>query len=591
MAGRIPQSFINDLLARIDIVDVVDGRVTLKKAGRDYQGLCPFHNEKSPSFTVAPEKQFYHCFGCGASGTALTFLMEFDRLDFVEAVETLARMAGVEVPREGGARREQDHGDLFGALSRAEKFFRDSLKAAPQAIEYLRGRGVVGIVARDFGLGYAPDSWNALREALADIPEKTLLEAGLLTRNDTGRVYDRFRGRVMFPIRDTRGRVIGFGGRVMGASDGPKYLNSPETPVFHKGRELYGLYEARRALRRIDRLIVVEGYMDAVALAQAGIANAVATLGTAATPEHFHKLYRYTEEVVCCFDGDNAGRKAAWRALESALPHLGEGRQLKFMFLPEGEDPDSLVRARGKDAFLALAAAALPAIEYLFGQLVEGLDLRNLDDRARLASLAMPHIDRVPQGILKDLMLLRLEESTGLSREQAQRVRGVSSQARGEPDGRRPGRPVAAGGGGTPEARLRPAGILQRRLLSHLLHRPALMLALPPDWRGRLCAHPDPDLLVEVARYVDQHPEAEPVEILGRWSGTAAHALLVQLLQSPLALDEHALQGEFTAGVEKLLGALDRAERQRLLAELRSEPSREKLQAYWARRRGDPAGN
>jgi len=390
MAGRIPQSFINDLLGRVDIVDIIDGRVALKKAGKDYQGLCPFHNEKSPSFTVAPEKQFYHCFGCGASGTALTFLMEFDRLEFVEAVETLARVAGVEVPREGGVRREQDHSDLYAVLARAEVYFRNALKESPEAIEYLKGRGVVGVVARDFGIGFAPEAWDGVRKALADAPEKTLLDAGLLIRNDSGKVYDRFRGRVMFPIRDTRGRVIGFGGRVMGQSDGPKYLNSPETPVFHKGRELYGLYEARRALRSIDRLIVVEGYMDTVALAQAGIANAVATLGTAATPEHFHKLYRYTEEVVCCFDGDNAGRKAAWRALESALPHLGEGRQLKFMFLPEGEDPDSLVRARGKEAFLELAAGALPAIEYLFGQLMDGLDLRNLDDRARLASLAMP---------------------------------------------------------------------------------------------------------------------------------------------------------------------------------------------------------
>ena len=290
MAGRIPQTFINDLLGRIDIVEVIDGRVALRKAGRDYQGLCPFHNEKTASFTVAPEKQFYHCFGCGASGTALTFIMEFDRLDFVEAVETLARMAGVEVPREGGTRREQDFSGLHVALARAETFFRDSLRRAPDTIEYLKGRGVTGVVARDFGIGYAPDSWDELRRALADLPEQALLEAGLLTRNDKGRVYDRFRGRVMFPIRDTRGRVIGFGGRVMAAGDGPKYLNSPETPVFHKGRELYGLYEARRALRRIDRLFVVEGYMDAVALAQAGVANVVATLGTAATPEHFHKL-------------------------------------------------------------------------------------------------------------------------------------------------------------------------------------------------------------------------------------------------------------------------------------------------------------
>jgi DNA primase len=599
MAGRIPQSFINDLLARIDIVDVIDGRVALKKAGKNYQGLCPFHNEKTASFSVAPDKQFYHCFGCGASGTALTFLMEFDRLEFVEAVETLARMAGVEVPREGGARPQQDHGNLYAALARAERYFREALKSAPDAIAYLRQRGVSGIAARDFGIGFAPDAWDGLRKALADLPEQALLDAGLLIRNDAGRVYDRFRGRIMFPIRDTRGRVIGFGGRVMGQGDGPKYLNSPETPVFRKGRELYGLYEARLALRRIDRLIVVEGYMDAVALAQAGIANAVATLGTAATPEHFQKLYRYTEEVVCCFDGDNAGRQAAWRALESALPQLGEGRQLKFMFLPEGEDPDSLVRAQGKEAFLTLAAGALPAIEYLFDRLAQGLELRSLDDRARLASLAMPHIDRVPLGILKDLMLARLSELTGLSPDSALRARGVS----GGPGGRNPGRPVAArpaaaGGRASPkpgaktagDARARVAGRLQQRLLGYLVHRPALLLAVPPAARQRLCAHPEPDLLVEVVRYVDGHPEADAVEILGRWAGTAAHPVLVDLLKAPVALEEHALQGEFTAGVDKLLEAQERSERRRLIEEMRDAPTREKFREFWSLRQGGALG-
>ncbi|MBX3705055.1 MAG: DNA primase [Pseudomonadales bacterium] len=580
MAGRIPQDFINDLLARIDIVDVIDGRVALKKAGKNYQGLCPFHSEKTASFSVAPDKQFYHCFGCGASGTALTFLMEFDRLEFVEAVEALARIAGVEVPREGGGRREtDDQRALFDALQRAEAHFREALKGAAEAIAYLRKRGVAGVVARDFGIGFAADAWDGLRKALSAVPEATLVEAGLLIRNDSGRVYDRFRGRIMFPIRDTRGRVIGFGGRVMGQGDGPKYLNSPETPVFHKGRELYGLYEARRALRQIDRLLVVEGYMDVVALAQSGIANAVATLGTSATPEHFQKLYRYTEEVVCCFDGDNAGRQAAWRALESALPQLGEGRQLKFMFLPEGEDPDSLVRAEGREAFLARVAGALPAIEYLFDRLADGLDLASLDDRARLASLAMPHIERVPPGFLKDLMLGRLRAVTGLESRAVPRARGAPA--------RQPGRPVAAGGANPdPSSALqRPGGRLQERLLGYLLHKPTLLLAVAPESRARLAAHPAPDLFVEVARYLEGNPEAEPVEILGRWSGTAAHAVLVRLLQAPLALDQHALQGEFTDGVEKLIAGLAREERRRILAEMREAPSREKLAEFWSRRR------
>ena len=319
MAGRIPQSFINDLLARTDIVDVIDARVQLKKAGKNYQARCPFHDEKTPSFSVSPDKQFYHCFGCGVSGTALTFLLEHDRLEFVEAVETLARLAGMEVPREGGASRpERDNSALFAVLAKAEQVYRGALKSSGEAVSYLQARGLTGVVARDFGIGFAPDEWQTLRDSLgedATVTEALLLEAGLLIRHENGRTYDRFRGRIMFPIRDTRGRVIGFGGRVLGNQDGPKYLNSPETPIFHKGRELYGLYEARQALRRIDRLIVVEGYMDVVALAQSGVANAVATLGTATTAEHFQKLYRYAAEVVCCFDGDRAGRQAAWRAL------------------------------------------------------------------------------------------------------------------------------------------------------------------------------------------------------------------------------------------------------------------------------------
>ena len=408
MAGRIPQSFINDLLGRTDIVDLIDARVKLKKAGRNYKACCPFHDEKTPSFSVNPDRQFYYCFGCQASGTALTFLMEHDRLEFVEAVETLARLAGVEVPRDAdaGAPR-QDHGRLHALLGRAATVYQERLKAAPPAIDYLKGRGLTGVVARDFGIGYAPDAWHTLEEAFGDDPEASrakLLEVGLLTENDRGRVYDRFRDRIMFPIRDVRGRVIGFGGRLLGNAEGPKYLNSPETPVFKKGQELYGLFEARNALRRIEQLILVEGYMDVVALAQAGVANAVATLGTASTTEHFRKLYRYCDEVVCCFDGDPAGRRAAWKAVENALPTLSDGRQLKVMFLPDGEDPDTLVRSEGRDAYLTRVAGATSGIDYLFSELENGLDLSQLDDRARLASLAAPFIDRVPDGVLKMLM-------------------------------------------------------------------------------------------------------------------------------------------------------------------------------------------
>ena len=579
MAGRIPQAFINDLLARIDIVDIVDSRLTLKKAGKNYQALCPFHNEKTPSFSVSPDKQFYHCFGCGASGTALTFLMEFDRMEFVEAVESLARTAGVEVPREQGARPMKDHTDLYGLMTTAERYFRKSLKASQEAIDYLKRRGLTGETARDFGIGYAPDAWDGLIRALEPVPQAQLLKAGLVTQNEKGRVYDRFRGRVMFPIRDTRGRIIGFGGRVVGGQEGPKYMNSPETPLFHKGRELYGLYEARRALRRLDRLIVVEGYMDVVALAQSGIANAVATLGTAATPEHFQKLYRYTEEVVCCFDGDAAGRKAAWRALESALPVLGEGRQLKFMFLPEGDDPDSLVREQGKKAFLQLAAGSQPAIEYLFARLAEGLDLTSIDDQARLASLAAPHIERVPEGILKQLMGNRLQTLTGLA------PAGVGGRSAAATTGSRPRGPSG------PTSRR--VSALSRRLLGSLLRKPALLHALPAPTRVALLGLKDglkggfkdrgaeSDLFLEIVNYIDEKPDADVTEILGRWSGTADHPTLLALLDQPAALAEGALQAEFSDGVDRYLGLRSRADRQKMLAEVRKEPSREKFAAFW----------
>ncbi|MEM1231587.1 MAG: DNA primase, partial [Pseudomonadota bacterium] len=348
--ARIPQSFINDLLDRVDIVEVIDARVKLKKAGRDYQARCPFHNEKTPSFTVSPTKQFYHCFGCGESGTALTFLMEHDRMEFVEAVETLASLVGLEVPREATARSDPKERSLYDLLKEASLLYQAELRQSPVAIDYLKGRGLTGIVARDFGVGYAPDAWDRTLTAFRGRSEE-LLKAGLITRNDRGRSYDRFRNRIMFPIRDTRGRTIGFGGRVLSAEDSPKYLNSPETPLFQKSRELYGLYEARRALRKLTRFVVVEGYMDVVALAQHGVPYAVATLGTATNEMHFQKLFRYAPEVICCFDGDRAGRQAARKALESALPTLEDGRQLKFVFMPDGEDPDSLIRTQGQAAF------------------------------------------------------------------------------------------------------------------------------------------------------------------------------------------------------------------------------------------------
>lgn len=348
MAGRIPQSFIDDLLVRTDIVELIDSRVRLKKAGKNYQACCPFHNEKSPSFTVSQEKQFYHCFGCGAHGNAIGFVMEYDGLEFPDAIEELASLHGMQVPREqtaGGSSHSQPavSKDLFELMNQIARFYESNLKNAPQAVEYLKGRGLTGEVVKRFNIGYAPGDWDQVRRRFGASRdhEQLLISGGMLIPRDSGPgSYDRFRDRIMFPIRDKRGRVIGFGGRVLG--DGtPKYLNSPETPIFHKGRELFGLYEVKQAHKDPRRILVVEGYMDVVALGQYDIDYAVAALGTATTSDHIHTLFRTTAEVVCCYDGDNAGREAAWRALDNALSHLQDGRELKFVFLPDGEDPDS----------------------------------------------------------------------------------------------------------------------------------------------------------------------------------------------------------------------------------------------------------
>ena len=364
--GLIPQDFINDLLERVDVSDVVGARIELKKAGREYKALCPFHGEKTPSFHVVPDKGFYHCFGCGAHGTALTFLLEHDRLEFVEAVEALASMAGVEVPREEGPRRRDDRrSKLLDIVDRADRYYRQQLRQHPErarAVEYLKGRGLDGETARTFGIGYAPPGYHNLAAALGggDDLMRLMEEAGLVARPDDGREpYDRFRDRIVFPIRDTRGRTIGFGGRVLG--DGkPKYLNSPETPLFHKGQELYGLFECRRAVRDPDRVLLVEGYMDVVGLAQAGIRECCAALGTAATDAHLKKLFRLAPEVVFCFDGDAAGRRAADKAVRTALDVLEDGVSVRLLFLPDGEDPDTLVRKEGEAAFRARLAKAVP---------------------------------------------------------------------------------------------------------------------------------------------------------------------------------------------------------------------------------------
>ena len=536
LAGRIPQHFINDLIDRADIVSVIDERVTLKKTGKNYTGLCPFHDEKTPSFSVSPDKQFFHCFGCQENGTVLTFLMKYERLEFVEAVEMLARDMGMEVPREQGRGPvvKVDE-DLYTVLEQAERFYRNQLRGASTAVDYLKGRGLTGEIARDFGIGYAPAEWHGVSEALTNerVSEEKLLTAGLLTKNDKGRVYDRFRDRIMFPIRDTRGRVIAFGGRILSQDGGPKYLNSPETPIFFKAQELYGLYEARKALRNIEELLVVEGYMDVVALAQNGIVNAVATLGTATGEAHFKKLYRYADRVVCCFDGDKAGRSAAWRALESALPVLNEHRQLKFAFLPDGEDPDSLIRTQGQPAFQGFIDNAVPALEFLLSRLADGLDLATLDGRAKFIGLASPYVEKITPGVLRDLVQARVRDLGGMAQ----------PLQRSKPSFRRP----------NPQQAQRTQELPQR-MAEILLRLPSLWQELSDEQRQDLQLHAaELGVFGVLVQLVQQHPEADSEEILVRWQGLPGFDDIQQLAQRQSLLDSAGQQKAFFEGIERML--------------------------------------
>ena len=413
----IPNEFIQTLLARVDIVAVVDRYVPLKKAGANYAACCPFHSEKTPSFTVSPTKQFYHCFGCGAHGTAVSFLMEYGGKSFPDAIEELARDVGLDVPRvesAGNAARRESITDLSGLLLESARFYRAQLKDSPRAIEYLKGRGLTGAVAARFGMGYAPNDWQPLASVLPDYQDKALETAGLVITGDGGKRYDRFRDRIMFPIHDSSGRVIGFGGRVLDHGE-PKYLNSPETPLFSKGQELYGLFQARPAIRTAGKVVVVEGYMDVVALAQHGVEYAAATLGTATTSTHAQKLLRITDSVVFCFDGDEAGRRAAWRALENTLSALTDGKDVRFLFLPDGDDPDDFIRNRGRAAFEESIAGAVPLSEFLLSELTVRHPPHFAEGRAALVNAAKPLLAQLSAPVMGALLRRRLSELTGLA--------------------------------------------------------------------------------------------------------------------------------------------------------------------------------
>ncbi|MDD3354533.1 DNA primase [Zoogloea sp.] len=422
----IPQSFIQDLLARIDIVEVIERHLPLKKGGANYFACCPFHGEKSASFSVSPTKQFYHCFGCGVHGSAISFLMEYSGLGFVDAVKELAALVGMEVPQDDSTTpRDRSHEQsLTEVMAQAARFYKEHLKRSRPAIDYLKGRGLTGEIAARYGLGYAPEGWHALQAAFPDYTASQLLECGLVLENEQNRRYDRFRDRIMFPIQDQRGNVIGFGGRVLGKGE-PKYLNSPETPIFEKGRELYGLVQARQAIREHESVLVVEGYMDVVGLAQFGVGNAVATLGTAATPHHIQKLLRLTDRVVFCFDGDAAGRRAAGRALEVSLEHLADNKTLSFLFLPEEHDPDSFVRAEGPEAFRSAMSRALPLAEFLLAELKKDIDTGTAEGCARLVHEAKPLVTRIGAPLLRLQVIKMLAETAGFTQAEVERAFGI----------------------------------------------------------------------------------------------------------------------------------------------------------------------
>ncbi|WP_330110640.1 DNA primase [Methylophaga thalassica] len=532
MAGQIPPQFIDELLARVDIVDIIDTRVALKKAGKNLHACCPFHNEKTPSFTVSPDKQFYHCFGCGAHGTAIGFLMEYDQLSFPEAIQELADQVGMTVPTTQNVSQSPQQKNLYDLMDKVSQFYVHQLQTHPERqifVDYIKSRGLSKNTIEMFGIGMAPDGWDNVLKTFGSSQTlvKQLLDTGLLIKNDAGRIYDRFRHRLMFPIRDRRGRVIGFGGRVLDDST-PKYLNSPETPIFHKGTELYGLYQARKQNRKLERILIVEGYMDVIALAEHGITNAVATLGTATTPDHLRQLLRTAPEVVFCFDGDRAGREAAWRAAENALPMLGGNQQLKFMFLPDGEDPDSMVRRHGAEAFESEVLHAQNYSEFFFAWLTEKVELGSMDGRARLVEIAKPFLKHVPAGVYRDMLEQRLAELSQTN--MATLNRHIEKPAQKQ---QRPAKKQTM-------ATMTPL----RLAISILLQYPILAREIDDTSSISSLDLPGVNILKELLETLHEHPHLTTAALLERWRNRENGAHLQKLALQSLSLSADELKYE-----------------------------------------------
>ncbi|EGQ8511240.1 DNA primase [Vibrio parahaemolyticus] len=565
MAGHIPRSFIDDLLARLDIVDIVDARVKLKKKGKNYGACCPFHNEKTPSFSVSQEKQFYHCFGCGAHGNAIDFIMEFERLDFVEAIEELASYLGLDVPREqrsGGGQfksgpqaSSSEKRNLYDLMGSIAQFYRNQLKqpSSKVAIEYLKDRGLSGEIVQKFGIGYVADEWDLVRKNFGQNKDNQdmLVTGGMLIENDKGNRYDRFRGRIMFPIRDRRGRVIGFGGRVLGEGT-PKYLNSPETPIFHKGKELYGLYEVLQAHREPAQILVVEGYMDVVALAQYGVDYSVASLGTSTTGDHIQMLFRQTNTVVCCYDGDRAGKEAAWRALENALQFLKTGNTLKFLFLPDGEDPDSYVRKYGKAAFEQQIEQATPLSSYLFDNLIElhQINLGNNEGKSALRAYASALIDKIPDPYFQELLEKLLDERTGFDNRLRQPRKKIS-ETRPQPH---------------KEIKRTP----MREVIALLIQNPSYAQMVPDLSSVRDLSIPGLSLFADVLDKCQAHPHINTGQLLEHWRNSQNEALLSRLASWDIPLDEDNQEEIFLDSLDKIIAQCVEKQIENLQAKARS---------------------